>query len=129
MPAAFGARMTLMSHLLAFGGTALSVAIAAAPGPEDPPRDRRKLEAIEMNAAGDAGVVRTVPEYLGQTNGVFHFGAPHCKGKTLGPPTLEQLHLALRSGQLVTINATDHAAPTGDTIRCIATIVFWSPTG
>lgn len=98
---------------------------APAPG-FSPDRERRKIESIEMNAAGDAGIVRTVPEVLGEPAGAFHFGAPRCKGRSLGAATLEQLHVALRTGQLVTIAATS----TGDgetAVACIRTVTFWGP--
>jgi hypothetical protein len=102
---------------------------AGAVGPTfEPDRERRRIESIEMNGAGDAGVVRTVPEVLGEPASAFHFGAPHCKGRTLGAATLEQLHVALRTRQLVTIEATQ----TGEgerAVSCIATVKFWAPEG
>lgn len=91
-----------------------------------PDRERRRLESIEMSAGGDAGVIRTVPEVLGEPAGAFHFGAPRCKGRPLGAATLEQLHVALRARQLVTIDATE-VGQGERAVACVSTVTFWAP--
>lgn len=116
-------RLGLTTLLAIVSMLAVTASATADPTVSPDERDRRRLEAIEMNAAGDAGVVRTVPEYLGEPDGAYHFGAPRCRGRTLGASTLEQLHLALRTGQLVTIAATEAA----DGGRCIRAVTFWAP--
>lgn len=102
---------------------------AAGPGSDStfqPDRERRRIESIEVSAAGDAGVIRTVPEVLGEPAGAFHFGAPRCKGRSLAAATLEQLHTALRTRQLVTIEA--RATGEGETaVACVETVTFWAP--
>lgn len=109
--------------LLAFGTG------AAGPGSDStfqPDRGRRRIESIEVSAPGDAGVIRTVPDVLGEPAGTFHFGAPRCKGRSLAAATLEQLHIALRTRQLVTIDART-TGEGGAAVACVETVTFWAP--
>ena len=107
--------------------SALGLSLVAAAAVPEPIPGRLKLEAIEMNAGSEAGVVRTVAEVLGEPAGVYHFGAPHCRARTLGATMLEQLHVAMRSGQFVSIDASE-AQSGGETIRCIKSVTFWAPS-
>jgi hypothetical protein len=91
---------------------------------DDGTAGRRHLHSIEVAADGAAGVLRTEPEFLGETPGAVHFGAPHCKGHALGAATLEQLHAALRSRQWVTLGAV--SSEQDPKVRCLATVVFWA---
>ncbi len=109
----------------------LTGVFALAPGrsataADAPSKDgRRHLTSIEVDAAGTAGVIRTQAEYLGEKPGELYFGGPHCAGTRIGTTTLEQLHQALRTKQLVTLTPTKPSA--GGEHPCLDTVTFWAP--
>ena len=59
--------------------------------------DRERIESIELNAAGVAGVIHTSPEFMRGSEREYHFGSGACKSHTLGDRTLEQLVAAMRA--------------------------------
>ena len=111
--------------LLLTGVFALAPVLSATAADAPSKDGRRRLTSIEVDAAGDAGVIRTEAEYLGEKPGELYFGAPHCGGTRLGTATLDQLHQALRTKQLVTLTPTKATA--GGDHPCLGTVTFWSP--
>jgi hypothetical protein len=93
----------------------------------DPPEPRERIEALEIDASGRAGSIRTRPLTLGALGGIYGFGEGACHAHKLAPSTLDALQRALRSGQAIRI----HAAPRGDreveSLQCVERVTFFAP--
>jgi hypothetical protein len=101
----------------------LFLAPEAAPKP-----DRERIESIELDASGQAGVIRTSPEFMRGTNAEYRFGEGPCKAHKLGDRTLEQLMDAMRAKHLVKITADDRGSE--DTaVKCVRRVTFFAPEG
>ncbi len=90
--------------------------------------DRERIESIELDASGRAGVIRTSPEFMRGTNAEYRFGEGTCKGTRLGDHTLEQLTIAMRERHLVKITA-DTRGGSDDPVQCVRRVTFFAPEG
>jgi hypothetical protein len=96
-----------------------------APEPGSKP-DRERIESIELDASGQAGVIRTSPEFMRGTNAEYRFGEGACKGHRLGDRTLEQLVAAMREKHMVKITAEARGSADAPT-QCVRRVVFFAP--
>jgi hypothetical protein len=90
--------------------------------------DRERIESIELDASGQAGVIRTSPEFMRGTNAEYRFGEGACKGSRLGERTLEQLLEAMRERHLVKITA-DVRGGADAPVQCVRRVTFFAPDG
>jgi hypothetical protein len=88
--------------------------------------DRERIESIELDASGRAGVIRTSPEFMRGTNAEYRFGEGPCKAHKLGDRTLEQLLAAMRGQHLVKITADPRGAEPS-AVLCVRRITFFAP--
>jgi hypothetical protein len=97
----------------------------------DPPEPRERIEALELDAAGRGGTIRTRSVYLvgEEAHASYGFGQGACRAHTVAPATLDALHEALRSGQLVRIHASARAGTDGDPVKCVERVTFFAPQG
>ena len=90
--------------------------------------DRERIESIELDGRGQAGVIRTSPEFMRGTNAEYRFGEGACKGSRLGDRTLAQLTEAMRERHLVKITA-DTRGSTDAPVLCVRRVTFFAPDG
>jgi hypothetical protein len=92
----------------------------------DPPEPRERIEALQIDASGRAGSIRTRPLTLGALGGTYGFGEGACHAHKIAPSTLDALQRALRSGQAIRV----HAARRGDRAvesLCVERVTFFAP--
>jgi hypothetical protein len=88
--------------------------------------ERERIEAIELDASGQAGVIRTSPEFMRGGDAEYRFGDGPCKGHRLGDRTLEQLMDAMQAKHFVKIAADDRGSAEKP-IRCVRRVTFFAP--
>ncbi len=114
--------MPMMLFVLA---TVLSATLAA----EDDTataRARERVESITLAASGKAGTLVTSPEFMQGTLSTYAFGGRTCK-QSLGPRTLEELFVAMRTGALVRIGS-EAVTRGGESLACLRSVTFFAPT-
>lgn len=115
--------MTKLRFAAAAGALWLLAPVAHA---VDPPEPRERIEALEIDASGRSGSIRTRAIHLGGADGVYGFGGGACRAHTLAPATLEALHEALRASQPVRIHGAARVGPNGARTLCVERVTFFA---
>lgn len=101
-------------------GSAPSSASSPAEGPKSA---RARVEAIELEASAQGGIVRTAPEYLDGASGAFAFGPTAC-GEPMGDRLLQQLFGAMKDR--APLEVIGGPAKRGE-LPCLQRVVFHAP--
>ena len=88
--------------------------------------ERERIEAIELDGSGQAGVIRTSPEFMRGGDAEYRFGDGPCKAHRLGDRTLEQLMDAMQAKHFVKITADDRGGE-DKPVRCVRRVTFFAP--
>jgi hypothetical protein len=92
----------------------------------DPPEPKERIEALEIDASGRAGLIRTRPVTLAAAGGTYLFGEGACRAHGIAPSTLEALHHALRTGQSIRVHAA-RVDREGSPSYCVERVTFFGP--